>query len=660
MTKKCFPLFLVVVLLVSILVPCPLAEVRAAEYKRDENYVDLAPGDVDIWDNGKGISVSGGGQTYSVNYWDTNSEYIVLASKYLDQDGGYTTQVDIFFYRNVKKAYYNPNAAPVVTDDGSSCFYIYIRSFNGSFSTTQGYSYCVKMRDGLFLNASGNWVESPVCYSSESPYTSTYTKIGSPVFSNPFFAGKYQVYSSYDGSFSSAEPGFPVNLLPNAPLGAGTTEIPYKTTFRMLSGDNTVYNTFYYTSSFQSGEDTISASGTIRCDATKLSDGSITRTVLSAPQLLCQISSYGSAYDIAYTNDDNLCELLGISKPAEKYWDVAAQEWKPVSSGGGGSGTSGPGSGNIDSSLLVSDTTNLSQIKNLTVKLVGEDALIDAVTFNDYFAGQVFHTNKLEDLNTPVWGLGNYLTWDYDGIKYETTGSDSGPGGLLNAATNNRRIKMVIKAKFRLDSNTTKTLTYTLHDYDSGFGIAVGVGSWKVSFYDLCLYFQEAYPEYVTDFPTQLQQISYYLTPFYYDKTEGKYHYGSTSRITQNVKSALADYSGGEWDGDDGGWSIIEDTSNFEWNLTNIKNQIANGVSSVGRFLSGVLGSAENMMGGLGEVPALLSGLFSFLPSEIIAAVGVGLSLWLLPALLGLARTGLKAIGGMCSTLFGFITSFFG
>ena len=110
----------------------------------------------------------------------------------------------------------------------------------------------------------------------------------------------------------------------------------------MLTGDAMVYNTFYYTSSYKSGADTISASGTIRCDATKFSDGKVTRTVLSAPQLLCQISSYGTVYDIVSTNDNNLLSLLGISKPEEKYWDVASQTWNAVFSGGiGGGGNAG-------------------------------------------------------------------------------------------------------------------------------------------------------------------------------------------------------------------------------------------------------------------------------------------------------------------------------
>ena len=61
----------------------------------------------------------------------------------------------------------------------------------------------------------------------------------------------------------------------------------------------------------------------------------------------------------------------------------------------------------------------------------------------------------------------------------------------------------------------------------------------------------------------------------------------------------------------------------------------------------------------MGAVPALLAELFSFLPAGITTIIGVGLGLWLLPALLGLARGGIKAAGGMFSSLFRFIASFF-
>ena len=60
-----------------------------------------------------------------------------------------------------------------------------------------------------------------------------------------------------------------------------------------------------------------------------------------------------------------------------------------------------------------------------------------------------------------------------------------------------------------------------------------------------------------------------------------------------------------------------------------------------------------------GSLPVLLADLYSFLPSEITLALGVGLGLWILPALLGLARTGLKSIGNMFSSLFGLISSLF-
>ncbi|MDE6872936.1 MAG: hypothetical protein K2P87_00550, partial [Lachnospiraceae bacterium] len=105
------------------------------------------------------------------------------------------------------------------------------------------------------------------------------------------------------------------------------------------------YNTFYYTSSYMSGTDEVSASGKIRCDMVKLADGTMARTLLNAPQLLCQKSTYGTAYDIVSTNDNNLLTLLGIEKPVERYWDVAAQEWKVSIGSGIGSGTEIPGTG---------------------------------------------------------------------------------------------------------------------------------------------------------------------------------------------------------------------------------------------------------------------------------------------------------------------------
>lgn len=300
-------------------------------YRRDENYVDVQPGDVDVWDNGKGISISGGGETFAVDY--TYSDYLVLVSKYLDEDGGYTTQ--ILIYMQDGYIFLKPSDTSVY-DDGS----VYFRVWVGGSGLHPVYS--VKVRGGLFLSPEGVWTESAAAYSYYNLYTSPPVATPPMVFVTPYYTGKYLVYSSHEYVGGDLE-GFPVNLLPNAPLGAGSTNIPYKTTFRMLTDGAAVYNTYYYTSSYMSGADTISASGTIRLDATKLADGSVTRTRPTAPQLLCQKSSYGTAYDIVYTNDNNLLSLLGIEKPPEKYRDVSAQEWKPVpSSGSGGTGGDTP------------------------------------------------------------------------------------------------------------------------------------------------------------------------------------------------------------------------------------------------------------------------------------------------------------------------------
>ena len=102
------------------------------------------------------------------------------------------------------------------------------------------------------------------------------------------------------------------------------------------------------------------------------------------------------------------------------------------------------------------------------------------------------------------------------------------------------------------------------------------------------------------------------------------------------------------------GWDIIGDIS------SSVQTGIVDGVTSTGGFLSGVLGSARGILLDLGSVPALLAEFFSFLPQEVITAIGIGLSLWLLPALLGLARSGLRGLGSICSSFFGFISSLFG
>ncbi len=340
------PLILGIILIAFLfmwkLVPVEVDGAEETTYRRDQSYVDFTRDDVDVWDNGKGVSVSGGGKVYASEFW--GDEYLVFVSKYLDTDGEYTTEVSIFFYGKTYKTAYYDSKKMYTLDDASTYFQVYFKSQSSyAFSETQAELIWIKMRNGLFMDKNKQWTEAACCYSHISLSGKTGEEFGSYIYASPFFNGKYLVYSSYEYTDTSdTHFGFPVNLLPNSPKGEGATGIPFHTTFRMLTGDAMVYNTFYYTSSYKSGADTISASGTIRCDATKFSDGKVTRTVLSAPQLLCQISSYGTVYDIVSTNDTNLLSLLGISKPEEKYWDVASQTWKPVFSGGiGGGGNAG-------------------------------------------------------------------------------------------------------------------------------------------------------------------------------------------------------------------------------------------------------------------------------------------------------------------------------
>lgn len=627
--------FILALVLLAACVPGMQAQAATAQ---DLTYV--RPDDVDVWENGNGIGFSYAGITGSIPDSGTNissyTEYAVIVSRYLDTDEEYITDITAYFYYGDKRFYYRTDE--VTLDDNGLAYYpIYAYSKSGGmFSSTQALIYNIRFKNGRCIEPSTGELmeEGKYLINSSSASGKSYCQVGK-IYATPLTMGQYLIYSSCCLEYEKETLGFPVNLLPTVPSGSGDTEMPYKTTFRMLTEGAATYNTYYYTSCYLAG-DNINAAGKIRCDSTVLTTGATTRTLLAAPQLLCQISSYGTVYDIVYTNDEALCGLLGIEMPSTFYkWDVTSQEWKVLSSSTGGSGSNG--SSGIDSSLLVEDTVNLSAISSLTVKLVGEDALIDAVTFNNYYAGQIWHSNKLEYLDTAVWGLGNYVTWNYSGKLYDAVETDNGSGALLEQSKNHRRVKLVVKAKFRIDSTTTKTLTYTLYDYDTGQGIPVSTGSWKISFYDLCLFFSSAYPEYVTDFPSQLQQVSYYFTPFYYDKDTGLYHYGETSSISQNVKSALADYSGGEWDGDNGGWTMDYDS--------NWSEDVLNWIGSLTGFVKNTLGGAKDLFGMVADLPLLLKDFVPCIPTEIWSIMVVCLSAYfLIPAIIAV-RGVIKAVG---------------
>ena len=131
----------------------------------------------------------------------------------------------------------------------------------------------------------------------------------------------------------------------------------------------------------------------------------------------------------------------------------------------------------------VYDSENLEDIEDLTIKLVGVDELIDAITYNNYYARD---SDNPVDLNSNVWGLGNFITWEYRGITGEATGLE----GLLVSSKNHRCVKLDVEAKLKIDSNTTKTLKYTISDYDDFMG--VGLGNRKVSFHDLGVFFERS------------------------------------------------------------------------------------------------------------------------------------------------------------------------
>ncbi len=643
------PLILGIILIAFLfmwkLVPVEVDGAEETTYRRDQSYVDFTRDDVDVWDNGKGVSVSGGGKVYSQDY--RLKEYLVFVSKYLDTDGEYTTQVDIFFYGNTYKwAYYNSKNV-YTTDDASTYFQVYFFSDGSSDGyQVQVLNYCIKMRNGLFMNPDKQWTESP-CYFHEKKIR--YDKggeCGSYIYVSPFYNGKYVVYSSYEYTdIYDTHFGFPVNLLPNSPKGEGATGIPFHTTFRMLTGDAMVYNTFYYTSSYKSGADTISASGTIRCDATKFSDGKVTRTVLSAPQLLCQISSYGTVYDIVSTNDTNLLSLLGISKPEEKYWDVASQTWKPVFSGGiGGGGNAGGeigggiiggGSGDGGTTGKFDFNYSLSPLENFSRWLATKGYPVASGV------AHFFSFEFIEDAGDYLDQFGEILS-DY--LDYFVYNEEIQRFGLSKDGLGENWKKL--KESAIADSVTEEFINRFKFDE------TVKHYTWSSQMISVA----------IPGLNAGLVLNSGGSTGGTGGDGSGTGGTGGNGSGSTGGGGTGGNGSGGTGGSGSGGGDLI--IGGPQWDAigefgSNVQGGIVEGVTSTGSFLSGVLGSVKGILEGLGSLPVLLADLYSFLPSEITLALGVGLGLWILPALLGLARTGLKSIGNMFSSLFGLISSLF-
>ena len=643
------PLILGIILIAFLfmwkLVPVEVDGAEETTYRRDQSYVDFTRDDVDVWDNGKGVSVSGGGKVYASEFW--GDEYLVFVSKYLDTDGEYTTEVSIFFYGKTYKTAYYDSKKMYTLDDASTYFQVYFKSQSSyAFSETQAELIWIKMRNGLFMDKNKQWTEAACCYSHISLSGKTGEEFGSYIYASPFFNGKYLVYSSYEYTDTSdTHFGFPVNLLPNSPKGEGATGIPFHTTFRMLTGDAMVYNTFYYTSSYKSGADTISASGTIRCDATKFSDGKVTRTVLSAPQLLCQISSYGTVYDIVSTNDTNLLSLLGISKPEEKYWDVASQTWKPVFSGGiGGGGNAGGeigggiiggGSGDGGTTGKFDFNYSLSPLENFSRWLATKGYPVASGV------AHFFSFEFIEDAGDYLDQFGEILSDYLDYFVY------------------NEEIQRFGLSKDGLGENWKKLKESAIADSVTDEFI----NRFK---------FDETVKHYTWSsqmISTAIPGLNAGLVLNSGGSTGGTGGDGSGTGGTGGNGSGSTggggtggNGSGGTGGSGSGGGDLI--IGGPQWDAigefgSNVQGGIVEGVTSTGSFLSGVLGSVKGILEGLGSLPVLLADLYSFLPSEITLALGVGLGLWILPALLGLARTGLKSIGNMFSSLFGLISSLF-
>lgn len=577
--------------------------------KSNEMQIAKMTGDVQVWEDGSSIYVRYEGMTRKICSLSGENYILFMYEQYIDSLCQMYKMIRVITF---------PNDGPYITanisessksyeEDGSLCFWY-------SFSITNA----------------GNPREYTLCFADLDEFSKKTVDDNSlsrgsqsfHIYQFPFDMGYYDIYSTK--SVGSLE----TRLLPGAPDDYDGNS--YRTVLRMLNDSTVTYNVLYYENCYLSDDyvNVIGGSG-VRVDAVKYSDGSVTRTRVASPYLLCQVSTYGTAYDIVYTNDTKLCTYLGIEKPVEKVWNVTNQRWEYPSGGEADSGGSGGGSGGeetVDPSLTVKDENKFGTLSDLSVSLVGADELIDPVTFNNYFAGQLFHQNKLEDLNTKVWGLGNRLTWSYDGIYSEEDANvePGTSGSLIDRTINIRKVKLVVTCKFLVDATTTKSLTYVVNGFDDGYSLPVKVGERKISFYDLCLFYQDKYPAIVKDFPTQLVQISYSLTPYYYDKADGKYYYGKTSKVVQNVKSALADYTTPDWSGSDGSWSD-EVSPDIGDSVESVVDTILNMLGGIPKLISKMFTMLQSLVSGIGEVPAMFGSLFPFIPQSIIDIMCTGL-----------------------------------
>lgn len=585
------------------------------------------PDGLGIWEGGGSFHVMYNGVERTLATPVPASEYLVASETYTDVDGAEVTAIYFNFSplsdnRWEEKIGLRGNEAD---EDGEMYYHILLHAPNSYWDSEYcPYSYYITIKDGvlgdfvLARRGSKNGL-GPNAIDITLVDDTSYGRRAGRIYKNTFFQGKYTLYCSSPVFSHDTSPDgvvYPATPLPGTPPAGGAGGYPFKTTFRMLTEGALAYNTFYYTSSYMSGTDEVSASGKIRCDMVKLADGTMARTLLSAPQLLCQKSTYGTAYDIVSTNDNNLLTLLGIEKPVERYWDVAAQEWKVSIGSGIGPGTEIPGTGGGTPTPEpgVGLDYSLSPLANFSRWLQAKGYPVAAGV------AYLFAVESVEDFGEL---LAEYLgLYTYN----ETTGkfgflSDGTPDGW-------KRVPEVSIA----DMVTKEFTDRFSYDALSGHHVWSPGDTSSVS----------------------VPGLGLAIAP-------GAGGSGSAPSGTPTPTPGGTGPGSGTGSGSGGGnitiggpgWGVVGEFNDY------IQTGISDGVSSAGSFLSGVLSSVKGILLDMGAVPALLAELFSFLPAGITTIIGVGLGLWLLPALLGLARGGIKAAGGMFSSLFRFIASFF-
>ncbi|MDE6876060.1 MAG: hypothetical protein K2P87_16635 [Lachnospiraceae bacterium] len=603
----------------------PVFEMKAGIGDGLDTGVDMGTNilpDIHIWEDGENFHVMYKGVEKVLTVHKPVRHYLVTMETRKDDDG---KNVTVICFNLSYSTFLGDGNGVRLSKNFSDLYYSVMLCAGNSYSGADylARSYYILIEDGAlgeFVHAKSSAYGSPshVSMGKGTLHDETiYGERSGMVYLSELNQGKYKFYCNVDvvDNIDVSETLIPCNPLPATAPESGNGGYPCKTTFRMLTDGALIYNTYYYGESYASGTDEISAAGKIRIDTVKLADGAVSCTYPAAPQLLCQKSSYGKKYDIVYTNDDNLLSILGIEKPEEKYWDVAAQQWKDKTSGGIGDlppvdfGDK-PVTDviNPDGSSPFVNSETIPKVSGLTVAEDGVDAWIKYTDYQNAFGDSLMHKSTSPADAADAWGLLHRISW--------TLGSD--PDG------HSLKLQAVAKMVVQLKDGTEKTHFIIMQDYDgkhpgnnTKYNINASSGELTVALYDLILALTTQVKSYATAPPAKFVSVTYYFTPFYKDGVS--YHRGSPASISKAVNKSFAAPPV-----DDSLLFPEPDTDGVLEGIGAFFKNIASMLTAIPSFLIDLISTFGEMIAKVGEIPLLLGTLFTFLPADVISILRLG------------------------------------